>query len=76
MGLIKEKLEVVDKNMSIIVNRIGSLVDMFNKDEERRSNIIRAIVEEAEKLNIEHNQYHAYYYCANVEKALEKRKEK
>ena len=76
MGLIKEKLNMVDRSMNSIVNKIGSLVEMYNKGEVRKSTVIRAIVEEAEKLNIEHRQYHAYHYCANVEETLEKGKEK
>ena len=76
MGLIKEKLNLTQQSIDAIIHRIGSLVEMYNKGEVRKSTVILAIVTEAEKLNIEHHQYHAYYYCANVEETVEKGKEK
>jgi fatty-acid desaturase len=76
MGLIKEKLDETQQSIDAIIHRIGSLVDIYNKGDGRKSTVILAIVTEAEKLHTEHYMYHAYYYCANVEETLEKGKEK
>ena len=76
MGLIKEKLNLTQQSIDAIIHRIGNLVHEYENGNTRKSTVILAIVTEAEKLNIEHHQYHAYYYCANVEETVEKGKEK
>jgi len=76
MGLIKEKLNSSQQSIDAIIHRIGNHTIEYEKGKTRKSVVIKAIINELEALNTEFNQYHAYYYCANVEEALEKGKEK
>ena len=76
MGLIQEKLELSRKSIDAIIHRIGNHANEYENGKTRKSLVIKAIISELEALNVEFNQYHAYYYCAQVEKAIEGEEEK